>query len=263
MHLEYLVEEAHVERGRAGDLDPDHLVVPPPVPDPLHDLPGDPGAAHLDPRLEPHPGVPQPPQLGLGERQLRHPRLRPRRPGPRLGRRHRQLPREPRVHQRRLRVVVEPSPRVRHHPVVDAEHVLHRAPRRARRELRGGVGVAGIAEAGEDEGHGGAGGGAAGAEGGVVVGVGGRGGLRAEVERGGGAAEGDAAAVGGRPGGEPWVGGGGGEVEEAVEARRVVEVEVEVDGRGDGHGRGGHGWRRVEVGLAGEDILERVKGYLG
>lgn len=69
--------------------------------------------------------------------------------------------------------------------------------------------------------------------------------------------------MGGRPGGEPWVGGGGGEVEEAVEARRVVEVEVEVDGRGDGHGRGGHGWRRVEVGLAGEDILERVKGYLG
>lgn len=54
-------------------------------------------------------------------------------------------------------------------------------------------------------------------------------------------------------------------MEEAVEARRVVEVEVEVevDGRGDGHGRGGHGWRRVEVGLAGEDILERVKGYLG
>lgn len=72
----------------------------------------------------------------------------------------------------------------------------------------------------------------------LVVGVGGGGGLRAEVESGGWRSE---AAAGAGPGGEPWVlsvGGGGrervGGEEEVMEARRVVEVES---------GGEGHGWR--------------------
>jgi hypothetical protein len=75
----------------------------------------------------------------------------------------------PRGTERRLRVVVEPAARVGQHTVVGAEHVLHGAPRRAKR--RGGGrgllgGVSRALEAAEDEGHGGAAGGAAGADGG-------------------------------------------------------------------------------------------------
>jgi hypothetical protein len=80
------VEEAHVESRRAGYLDPDHLLGPPLLPDLLHDLPRDAGAAHLGPRLDPHRGVPQPPEIGSGQRQLGHPRRRPRSPGGGMGR---------------------------------------------------------------------------------------------------------------------------------------------------------------------------------
>ena len=71
----------------------------------------------------------------------------------------------------------------------------------------------------------------------LVVGVGGGGGLRAEVESRGWRSE---AAAGAGPGGEPWVLSAGrgrkrvGGEEEVMEARRVVEVES---------GGEGHGWR--------------------
>jgi hypothetical protein len=166
------VEEAHVESRRAGHLDPDHLLGPPLLPDLLHDLPRDAGATHLGPRLDPHRGVPQPPELGGGQRQLGHPRRRPRSQWRGLGRRHGSLPGEPRVPERRLRVVVEPAACVGQNAVVGAEHVLHGAPRRAKRR-GGGRGLLGgvprALEAAEDEGHGGAAGGAAGADGILVV----------------------------------------------------------------------------------------------
>lgn len=249
MNLEYFVEEAHIERRRARDLDPDHLLRLPFLLNLLHDLTRDPGPAHLGPGLDPDGGVPQPPKLRSGERQLRHPRRRARGPRRRgLGRRHGALPREASVPERALLLVgVEPAARVGEHAVVGAEHVLDRPPRRVRRGGGGagvlGGGVAGAAEAAEDEGHGGAAGGATGADGVLVVGVGRRGGLRAEVERRGRRAE-AAALARVRPGGEPRVWGGGGEREEEAEARRVAEVAR----RGGRHGRRGHGWWWMTVG---------------
>ena len=250
------MEEAHVERGRAGDLDPDHLLRLPFLPDLLHDLARDPGAADLGPRLDPHGRVPQAPELGRGERQLRHPRGRPRGARRGLGRRHRALPREPRVPERPPLLLlpgvgggvgVEPAARVGEHAVVGAEHVLDGPPRRARRRGRRGRlrGEAGALEAAEDEGHGGAARGAAGADGVLVVGVGGGRGLRAEVERGGRRAE-AAAPAGAGPGGEPRVGGGGrgggGGGGGGGEGAGGEEEEAEVRGRRGGRqGRSGHG----------------------
>lgn len=231
------MEEAHIERRRARDLDPDHLLRLPFLLNLLHDLARDPGPAHLGPGLDPDGGVPQPPELRGGERQLRHPRGRPRGPRRGLGRRHGALPREAGVPERPLLVVgVEPAARVGEHAIVGAEDVLDRPPRRVR--WGGGTrvlaGVAGAAEAAEDEGHGGAAGGAAGTDGVLIVGVGRRGRLRTEVERGGRRAE-AAALARVRPGVEPRVGGRGGQREEETEAGRVAEVA----GRG---GRHGHGW---------------------
>ena len=80
MNLEYFMEEAHIERRRAGDLDPDHLLRLPFLLNLLHDLTRDPGPADLGPGLDPDGGVPQPPELRSGERQLRHPRRRARGP---------------------------------------------------------------------------------------------------------------------------------------------------------------------------------------
>jgi hypothetical protein len=167
-----------------------------------------PAPPHLGPRLDPHRGVPQPPELGGRQRQLGHPRRRPRGPRRGLGWRHGSLPGEPRVPERRLRVVVQPAARVGQHAVVGAEHVLHGSPRRVERRgsghrLLGRVPCA--LEAVEDEGHGGE----AGADGVLVFRVGGGGGLPAEVERGGGRAEAALVRVG--PRGEPWVWGRGGE----------------------------------------------------
>jgi len=241
------MEEAHIERRRAGDLDPDHLLRLPFLLNLLHDLTRDPSPAHLGPGLDPDSSVPQPPELRSGERQLRHPRRRARGARRRgLGRRHGALPREASIPQL-LVGGVEPAARVGEHAVVGAEHVLDRPPWRVVRGGRGGAGVlgggvAGAAEAAEDEGHGGAAGGTAGAHSVLVVGVGRRGRLRAEVQRGRRRrAEAAAAALARvRPGGEPRVRGGGGEREEEAEAWRVAEV---VARRGGGrHGRRGHGW---------------------
>jgi len=80
MNLEYFVEKAHIEGRHAGDLDPDHLLRLPFLLNLLHDLTREPGPAHLGLGLDPDSGVPQPPELRSGERQLRHPRRRARGP---------------------------------------------------------------------------------------------------------------------------------------------------------------------------------------
>ena len=223
MNLEYFMEEAHIERRRAGDLDPDHLLRLPFLLNLLHDLTREPGPAHLGLGLDPDSGVPQPPELRSGERQLCHARRRARGPRRRgLGRRHGALPREASVPERALLLVgVEPTARVGEHAVVGAEHVLDRPPWRVVRVRRGGAGVlgggvAGAAEAAEDEGHGGATGGAAGADGVGVVGVGRRGGApgggraRRAAARGGGCAGAGATRRRATGTGRRWRAGGGG-----------------------------------------------------
>jgi len=72
--------KAHIEHRRGRDLDPDPLLRLPFLLNLLHDLTREPGPAHLGLGLDPDSGVPQPPELRSGERQLRHPRRRARGP---------------------------------------------------------------------------------------------------------------------------------------------------------------------------------------
>lgn len=134
-HLQNLMHPLHVQSGRALALQPDHLLRPPFLVDPIDDLFGHPCAANFYLRLRPYRQVPQPPQLRLRQRQLgqRGPALLPasRR---RLRRLSAALPLLPGKKDLPLlrQVPRQPSPGVGKDPVLSVEDVFHGAPLRRR-----------------------------------------------------------------------------------------------------------------------------------